>query len=348
MNRIKIEMDRRIFLVFLLLAILFIAGCTGRGPGFFFRRQSAETRQDDTPFTTQAHQGTLGLEMRFAKNNPPREVFFTGSGTPFTVVVELRNRGATRIENGYLYISGYDKNIIQQTILSPSGANYPIQFDIEPVTNFNPEGGYEIVEFENAIINWPPGTDSYRPVFRASACYQYETVANPVVCIDPHPFSSLIEDKPCRVRNKYDFNGQGAPVAITRVEQEGTEEVVHFRIHIQNMQVRGVVYDKDRYDPSYGSEGSCPFNLKYTDINKIYYDNPTPFFSGDSATKPQLIECKPQSPVRLVDNKAVIFCKFALPDTLEEIYQTPLTITLRYGYLNYEEQQVTIKNVADI
>lgn len=346
MNRIKIEMDRRIFLVVLLLTILFIAGCTGRGSGFNFRRQSAETRDDDTPFTTEAHQGTLGLEMRFAKNNPPRNVFFTGSGTPFTAVIELRNRGATIIENGYLYLSGYDRNIIQQAILSPSGASYPLQFDIDPVTNFNPEGGFETVEFEHTIINWPPGTDSYRPVFRASACYKYETLANPLVCIDPHPFSSLIEDKPCRVRNKYDFNGQGAPIAITRVEQEGTDEVVHFRIQIQNMQIRGVVYDKDRYNPSFGAEGSCPFDLKYRDINRVYYDPPS--FAGDPATKPQLIECKPQSPIRLVDNRAIIFCKFALPDTIEEIYQTPLNIRLHYGYLSFIEQQVTIKNVADI
>ncbi|NQV08794.1 hypothetical protein HQ529_03005 [Candidatus Woesearchaeota archaeon] len=328
----------------ILTIILFVTGCTtGDGQtGFGFGSKSSDRFDDDTPFTAQAHQGDDGLALQFAKNNPPTKIYYTSAGTPFNVIVELRNRGAHQIDDAYLYLTGYDKNIIQDTRITPGGS-LPVTFDLEPVTNFNPEGGYETVEVENTILNWPEGTDSYKPTIRASVCYRYETVANPVICIDPHPFSSLSEDKPCRVRNSYDYSGQGAPVAITGVEQEGTEDLLHLKIQVQNMQVRGVVYDEDKYNPDRGPDSSsCPFNLQYKDINKVDYDDPD--FSG-SGTKPQLIECKPDSPIRLVDNKATIFCKFSMPET-DEIYQSPVNIRLHYGYLNYEEMSVDIMNVA--
>lgn len=339
------SINKKVFFVsVLLIVVLMIAGCTESRVGFGWGRKSTEVYDDDTPFTTRAHQGNYGLVLEFAEDNPPRRVFYTGSGTPFNVIIELRNRGAWEITEGYLYLTGYDKNIIQQRIISPSGTTYPISFDIEHVTNFNPQGGYETVEFENTIYNWPPGTDSYRPVFRASACYRYETIANPVICVDPHPFSSMEEDKPCRVRNSYDFTGQGAPIAITKVEQEGTEDYLYLNIEIRNTQLRGVVYDEDKYDPYPETESSCPFSLEYRDINRVDYD--APYFAG-TGTKPELIECKPNSPVRLEDNEATIYCKFAMPAATDEIYQTPVNIRLHYGYLNYEEIRVDIRDVSD-
>jgi len=344
----KMRTNKKILFIIAVLGLMFVLeGCNNAGQsssGWNWGRKSIETYDDDTPFTMQAHQGNFGLIMRFAKDNPPNRIYYTGQGTPLDVIIELRNQGAHRIEEGYLYLTGYDKNIIQQYRITPSGKTYPISFDLEQVTNFNPEGGYETIEFENTINNWPEGADSYKPIFRASACYRYETVANPVICVDPHPFSSLSEDKPCRVRNSYDFSGQGAPIAVTRIEQDGTEEYLHLRIQVQNMQLRGVVYDEDKYDPYPESEGSCPFSLEYKNINKVDYDEP--YFSGTSEDKPRFIECKPDSPVRLVDNKAIIFCKFAMPET-DEIYQTPLNIKLHYGYLNYEEIKVDIRNVAN-
>lgn len=281
--------------------------------------------------------------MRFTTENPPRTVYYDGPGTPFDVILEVRNRGTHNVVDGYFYLTGYDRNIIQPEIIVPSGQNLPMPFSLDGVTNFNPEGDITTVEFRNTILRWPEGTDSYAPGFRATACYEYRTVANPVVCIDPHPFSSLSEDKPCRVRNILMTGGQGAPIEVTMVEEEATEQYVYFKIHIRNAQAKGVVYDYTRVSPS--SQYSCPFNIQYADINRVHYFEPQ--WVGNDNFNPRLISCKPDSPLRLVDNKAVIYCKYSIPQGLDEVYQTPLNIVLRYGYMNYEEQRITIKNVAE-
>jgi hypothetical protein len=330
-------------IVLIIISMLtLLAGCSGRSAWPIFGGKGTQVAQDSTPFTTNVHTGIYGVTMQFATDNPPSTVYYTGQGTPFNIILELRNRGATDITEGYLYLSGYDRNIIQPTIISPRGKNLPMFFTLEGVTNFNPEGEYNTIEFENSILNWPPGKDQLDVKFRADACYKYRTVATPVVCIDPFPYSSLSERKVCRVVNVPMAGGQGGPIQVDLVEEEATEQYVYFRIHISNTQSKGVVFDYQKVNPGYPD--SCPFNIQYTDINKVYYTPPT--FVGDNGFNPQLVECTPDSPVRLVSNKATIYCKYLIPSTLKETYQTPLSIVLDYGYNDYEEKTVSIKNVV--
>ena len=337
-----------VHLAMAILVIFLISGCSSTSWSPFAPKSA--TSQNGEPFTTNVHTGTDGIVLNFASGSPPSTVYYTGPGTPFDIILEMRNRGATDIMQGYLYLSGYDKNIIRPLIISPSGwvfgKNNGIYFsNLEGVSNFNPEGEYTTIEFQNDIVDWPSGTDSYSPVFRASACYRYQTKANPVVCIDPKPFSSLDEKKTCRVANVPMGGGQGGPIQVTLVEEEATEQNVYFRIHISNAQAAGTVYDYTKVDPLYPDP--CPFNIQYRDINKVHYSAPS-FTGNDPHTTPTLVNggCKPESPVRLVNNQATIYCQFNIPAGLQEAYQTPLNLAFDYGYLNYIEQTIRIKNAG--
>ena len=354
----KMSMEAKNKIVIMALAVFMaisLTACSGRSGWPIFGGPNYQG-EDDTPFTSKAHTGLYGLVLKFTNSNPPRTVYYSGPGTPFDVILEMRNRGAEDVIGGYIYLSGYDRNIIEPGVIGHSDfPNVPIRFDLEGVTNFNPEGGYTTIEFQNTIQRWPEGVDQYEPNFRVSACYEYRTIANPVVCIDPHPYSALEEKKVCRVRNIAMAGGQGAPIEVSSIEEEATESFVYFRIHVKNSQTRGVVYDPLRVD--YNPDGpSCPFNLQYQDITKIYYYPPV--FTGSGDYNPTLVECKPgdpipgenggvRYPVRLVDNRAIIYCKYSIPSTLNEVYQTPLSIIFDYGYLDYEEQKISIRNVAD-
>ncbi|KHO46159.1 MAG: hypothetical protein QS98_C0005G0106 [archaeon GW2011_AR3] len=329
-------------LAILFVLILMMSACSGRSSWPW----GPKSHEDDDPFVTNAHTGTYGVVMRFTRENPARTVYYTGDPTPFDLVVEIRNRGAYDISNGWLYLTGFDKNIIQPFIVAPSGKTLPLFFaPMEGVSNFNPEGDISVVEFRNDIVSWPEGTDKYEPKVKIYACYEYETVANPIVCIDPHPFSSLEEDKVCRVQNVGMAGGQGAPVQITSIEEEATEKYVYFKIHIANANANGQVYDWQRVSYASGRDDTCPFNIQYTDKDKVHYEPPVWEGSADSA--PQLESCKPPSPVKLVDGQATILCKYTIPEGLDEVYQTPFNIKLHYGYMNYEEQTIRIVNVAE-
>ena len=83
-------------------------------------------------------------------------------------------------------------------------------------------------------------------------------------------------------------------------------------------------------------------NLEFDDYNLVTYD----FYAGSIS----LVECtttvQDTNKVRLVDNKAIIYCKF---DTgmIATATQIPLTIRLYYGYMDYISQPVE-KTAEDV
>ena len=88
---------------------------------------------------------------------------------------------------------------------------------------------------DNGGVNVPFGADKYSPEILVTACYRYKTIADPKVCIDPNPFRAVQERKVCEVRDQSLGGGQGAPVAVTKIEEQVGSDKIHFRIFIQNV-----------------------------------------------------------------------------------------------------------------
>src|SRR3989344_994993 len=90
--------QRSMLLIAILLALLFLSGCTGfTGRG--------KTRA--SPYTF--HTGTQGMMLEFLPGSPPDRLY---EGDPLTLVVKYANKGAYIVEGGRLYVSGYDRTYI--------------------------------------------------------------------------------------------------------------------------------------------------------------------------------------------------------------------------------------------
>jgi hypothetical protein len=174
---------------------------------------------------------------------------------------------------------------------------------------------------------------TYKPTFMLTACYPYQTIATPLICIDPNPLDTTT-DKACRVQKVYATGSQGAPVSVESIEAEARPNGMYFRIHISNKaggteQASGTVFNMN-------SMGSCPGGLQYRDLNTLTY---TAAISG------QPLDCEPQShEVRLVNEQATIFCKY-LNMPRVPAFQTPIEIRLQYGYKSSISKMVEIENL---
>ncbi|MBW2977254.1 hypothetical protein KY331_00255 [Candidatus Woesearchaeota archaeon] len=307
-------MRKKTLIILLLISMLFLTSCKVRRPG------EPEERQPE-----EIYKGTKGVDISFVKGLPPSKIYDTST---LTLIAELRNQGTADVTGKcFLHLSGFDDKIVQ--IMQKSKACGLL----EGKSVLNPEGGFDTQEFTTDRIWMPEGTDSYKPKFVITACYDYETTANPLVCIDPNLYSIQPVEQACQVKDVMTAGGQGAPVGVTRVDVDMMKNKVLFKIHITN-QGKGQVLRTGLSKTGYGPN-SCPFNLDYDDLNIVDYDV--------SMRGASLIKCSPElagSRVRLVDNKATVFCTFAISG--EYAFTTPLNIRLNYAYMDSISKDVEI------
>lgn len=322
-------MQKRVFLVLsVIILALSISGCR-IGPSIDPEERAPE----------EIYYGYGGLEMGFVRDQPPYKIYDLDV---LNILLELRNTGTSDLSGTKcrLYISGFDDSIIR-------GIDHDVECgsNLEPKTIYNPEGGYDTAQFITDRIDLPDALDVYRPNLLIQACYEYQTIANPVVCIDPQLYSISSIERACTVRDITTAGGQGAPVAVDWVEVRMMKEKVQFKIHVSNVGSRGTLSGSSR--TSLGGRGTvlnkqasiyqdCPYNMEFEDYNVIDYDVD---MSGAS-----LVKCSPEingdQRVRLVDDRGLIICTFRISG--ESAYETPLRIELDYNYLDSISQRIDI------
>jgi len=197
-----------------------------------------------------------------------------------------------------------------------------------------PGGEIGYINFDGNIINWPPGLDETYQTFMVTNCFLYATYAAPVVCIDPAPFSQ--DRKVCTPRHFTGTKGQGAPVAVTLIEQENTPRQAVFRIHVKNVG-GGQVYDPGKLEMC---SPYFPGRVTNQDLNVIYIGDIR--VSGDL----QRLRCTPNNFLRLnpQTQEGIITCMYDIPFSgLRSAYRTPLVVELWYGYSKTMQRRVLIK-----
>lgn len=300
---------------FLIIALLLLTGCGAFGGGKGEPPVSAEF----------AATGTEGIVMQFVPDQPPNKVYTQSS---LSFLIEIRNRGTYTVPSAAFFLTGFDPYILPQ--LMPS---YIMAEPLEGKSSFNPDGGYTTLSFEAPMVSLPSSMPNYKPMFLLTACYPYQTIATPLICVDPNPLDTT-SDKACRVQKVYATGSQGAPVAVQSIESEARPTGMFFRIHIANVaggteQSSGTVFRQE-------SMTNCPASLDYKDINTLRYEA---YIAG------QPLDCEPSThEIRLVNNQATIFCKFLNPQKIPA-YQTPLEVRLIYGYKSSIGKMVEIENI---
>jgi hypothetical protein len=304
-------------IVFLLIMLIFV-GCSCNRKG-----------QNINEINEAYHSGTQGIEINFVNNAPPSRVY---EGDTLDIAIELKNKGAypqSETFQGKLEISGFDPSSISG---SWDGGN-SIPVDLEGRSQYNPEGGYDVMVYkERSGVHVPFDADYYEPNILVHACYKYKTVADPMVCIDPDPNEIVEERKVCEVGDVSIGGGQGAPIAVTKVEEDVGSDKIYFRVYISNVGGGSVMLP--------GSYSSCPYDVDLEDLDKVVADIKLPYDASP--------DCSPSGtssdPIRLVDGRGFIFCKFSKPAT-DSAYTTSLNIELDYTYSTYASRQIRIVNI---
>ncbi|MAG08245.1 hypothetical protein CMO89_02135 [Candidatus Woesearchaeota archaeon] len=332
-------------ILMLLIVLLSITAC-----------QRVSTKTQDTKVYT----GTEGVVMRFLPDMPPSQIY---SSDTLNFNLEIKNKGAydagtvPNTESGSytkflkFYISGYDKSIFTGDI---DGGTDPIfgnwffwEPELEGKSEFNPEGGIVYKDFSTKIGTLPEGMDSFKTNFLMTACYTYETLAVSSVCIDPVPYSTVAREKACAVSDVSLSGGQGAPVVITRIEEEAAKGKVRFKIYFEN-KGNGKIFDMTHSERSAKDSDNVPRlkcnpyseeGLGYDDIDKITL-NKVSVGSEDITSS-----CKPvregSSTIRLIDGRGFIICEKTVSGGTSA-FLTPLEIKLSYGYTSSIQKEVEI------
>lgn len=197
-----------------------------------------------------------------------------------------------------------------------------------------PGGEQDTMIFEGRVKSWPERLEQTEQTFVITDCYGYTTYASPNICIDPQPFAP--GKKACEPKTTTFSGSQGAPVAITKVEQENTPYSVVFNIYISNVG-GGQVYEL-------GKIMKCspyhPDRLIQRDFDVVYI--------GDVRIGRQQLVCQPDDyTVRLTNGKGQIQCTYDLEyTTARSGYMTPLIIELWYGYEQTQTKKVIFKKAG--
>jgi hypothetical protein len=266
--------------------------------------------------------GTEGIVVSFADDLS----YTIYEGSPLSIVVNVNNKGRFDEPYGRIVLSGFDPFIMPFSELAPNN-NYAVIYlpEIEGVKPYNEEGGFETISFEILANNiYLSNFEKYEPKLMLSSCYYYETTANPTVCISSDPFNTKL--KICDPFKPIIMQSQGAPVAVTKIEQEPMKDFVNFIVTIEHIGNGNIVNINQE------SVDACPF-LKHNNMNEVEFE-----MNLGNTLNP---ECTPNDKVRLVNGKAVVFCKFQLrPESSqnfyseysEDMYTKQLEIKLKYFY----------------
>lgn len=279
------------------------------------------------------HKGNEGLVFELFSQTPPSQVY---ENDEFQITGYLENKGAHTIEG---------KNFAKITFIYD-----PLYFGDLKINNnqiYQHIAGRNINlpigEKKDVFLGQAKSTKVYGTFETLSTdvflkiCYPYKTYFADEVCIDNDIDGRSLRDQPCKSKVLDYSDGQGAPVAITKI----TPKMVpynnyvepQFMITIENVG-KGIVLE-----PSYQKEGNydnvCN-NLARKNVLKVNA-------SLDGAQ----LDCIPEN-VTLKDNKAVLTCRSHDVTRSNVNFYSTLEVILDYNYEDSYSKNLKIIRKEDL
>ncbi len=241
-------------------------------------------------------------------------------GEYLKLALRIQNKGAYDNPKGKIAISGFDKNIIK---INDEALYLP---DLKGIDPYLPEGEETLIDIpEFGPVSLQIG-EKYETTIQTNICYEYETIANPVVCLISN-YGDYEQQEVCEP-DVVALSSQGAPVAVTQVQTQLGRNEATFYITLEN-KGNGRVYkseDLEAFD-------HCPYRLTNNDLDYVQVS-----VKINGLGEP---ECTPSGLVKLVNNVGLLQCKFTLRE--DAAFKTPMLVTLHYGYLETQENALTIQ-----
>lgn len=244
---------------------------------------------------------------------------------------------------GRIYLSGFDTRIID---IKDKSENLESKY-LPAASPINPLGGFDTVEFEGRIVAKDVTIDEYNPTILATACYPYATKASPTVCIDPQPFDDR-QEKVCNIGSQT-LETQGAPITVTRIDQEASTTKMQFKITIENVGGGDVLKPGDdtleKCNPLEGGSLDRK-DFDRVQLTKVEVGGVDLFEKG---------KCSPfadgsDNLVRLFDGEGFVICTLdmSMLGGAQSAYTTPLNIKLIYNYRSTISKSIRISKLTSI
>ncbi|MBW2976696.1 hypothetical protein KY347_04580 [Candidatus Woesearchaeota archaeon] len=324
-------MNKKIIFGFIAIGLFFIAGCNVNVGGGNNPKTDADVKK-----------GTGGLTMEFVKNAPPISVF---EYTVFPIALNLKNAGAFDIgdeiegtsKKGKLVL-GLEKNYMDVAELGEGKQD----FEINGKSIYNLNGDEELITINAKAKSIGAQSETRSVNILATACYPYKTFFGSSVCIDPDVYGMRRGAKACSIADLGFDKGQGAPVAITRIESrmlmEADKNVIkpNFVIYIEN-RGNGEVISLNKIDDACSQEP-----LSYEDFNTLIIKASL----AGNKLKCNIVDGAQQTTIKLRGKKDRVMC--TLDDGVDmnlDAYTAPLDIELSYGYTTTISKNIIIERL---
>lgn len=297
----------------LIIMMLLITACSGNG---LFAGEPEEAQSA----LEMINSGTQGVELSFSQGTPASTIFDTQD---FFMIVDIKNKGNYNLGSSdcFIQVTGHDKGILPGLDSAQSCG------EIEGKSEFLPDGGYDYLEFRSNGVNLPDGAYEYKPTLNVVWCYEYETKAMASVCVDPGFYQVTEEQKSCVTQDVSMGGGQGGPISVSMVGVENVAGNAVLEIIVKN------VGGGQLLSPYADFRNCAGTGLDYDDFDNMVFDVD---FSGGSEVK-----CSPRdNTLRMVNGQGKIICTYDVDGTTA--FETPVLITLNYGYLDNMRQEIAI------
>jgi hypothetical protein len=302
---------KNVTIVFLITSLFFIASCSG-----------ASNSVENVP---QAFIGGInGVQVEFEPFSIQEEGIFTiFDSEDFPIEVAVTNKGEQSLEPGEVTL----------TLLGPSQDSFShipawelsTAASIEKISEFNPDGGEEIVSFTpgDFAMYTDPVVGFVDVAWNLNYRYDYAThlIINDV-CFK----GDLRDERVCEVAEPKQFSVSSAPIIVDRVEEDNAGQgIVLLKISIRNAQTGESTFVGEEYDDRFSQ-------VSYT------------------IDEPDTWTCKSggrENEARLIDGTAQIICRLSDPLSEEDLYSQPVALTFNYEYQDLIVKTLRIKQSAE-
>ena len=212
---------------------------------------------------------------------------------------------------------------------------------------FNPKGDEEFITLNAQAKRIGAQSETQSSTILATACYPYKTILGASICVDTDIYGMKRGEKACSVRDLKFGDGQGAPVAVTKIEtrmlpQDDNNVKPHFLIHIKNKGNGQVIKLSE-------VEKACTEKpLDYKDFNTILIKASLSGVPLDCRVNKNGHDEPPEpATIRLKGKEDLVRCTYTNTKVIEDkdAYVAPLNIELEYGYTFTISKDIIIEKI---
>lgn len=255
--------------------------------------------------------GSEGISLTFLDTNQEIKTY---ENDIIELGINIENKGATDINNLELKVSGYDTDYFN--VWSEDEIN-----SLFGKSLYTENGEFSRLYYYIKNIKLPATAEKYTANMAFKACYNYQTIANPQICIVKETGLNVGEDV-CEI-TPIVLSNQGAPVAVTKVEQTLVEKNLMLKIYLSHVGNGKII--------------GCDSKTGKVRIEEIAFSGYSTQYDGIKK-----INC-PETEFGL-PRKDPIICTAVMPDTIESS-KPVLNIRLSYPYTNEITKKIIVERL---